>query len=275
VGDPAERFREDYLRILRAIRFAARFGFEIESETWAAMRANSGGLAQLSAERVREEWFKGLRGAQSIQRLTNLWRESGAAAAWLPELLAVPAESAPRGAAPLPPAGPMAGGNGSRRGVLPGLEVDRGDHELRDPVLLTVLLCLDPVAVLVRLKASNAEIVRATGMVTGPDAPEGPGVVPVRRWMAAVNQAAEDLVRLWHLRHGAPPPWAQAVRGVRERDEPLTRKQLAVTGEDLRTIGLQPGPAMGQVLERLLVMVVDDPSLNRREKLLELARSIA
>jgi len=60
VGDPAARFREDYLRILRALRFAARFEFTIDPATWAAARAAAPGLAQLSAERVRDEWFKGL-----------------------------------------------------------------------------------------------------------------------------------------------------------------------------------------------------------------------
>ncbi|HEX5964090.1 MAG TPA: CCA tRNA nucleotidyltransferase, partial [Gemmatimonadales bacterium] len=55
VGDPAQRFREDYLRVLRAIRFAARFGFTIDPPTWEAARAAAPGLRQLSAERVRDE----------------------------------------------------------------------------------------------------------------------------------------------------------------------------------------------------------------------------
>ncbi len=57
VGDPSQRFREDYLRILRARRFAARFGFEIEKETWEAAVAHAQGLEHLSAERVRDEWM--------------------------------------------------------------------------------------------------------------------------------------------------------------------------------------------------------------------------
>ena len=54
VGEPGERFREDYLRILRAVRFAARFDFAIDPPTWAAARGAVSGLAQLSAERVRD-----------------------------------------------------------------------------------------------------------------------------------------------------------------------------------------------------------------------------
>ena len=86
VGAPADRFREDYLRILRAIRFAARFGFRIDSATWDAAVAAAPGLAGLSAERVRDEWFKGLRASKSIAELIRLWHEVGAAKVWLPEL---------------------------------------------------------------------------------------------------------------------------------------------------------------------------------------------
>jgi len=275
VGNPAERFREDYLRILRGLRFAARFGFEIEPATWAAMQALADGLSRLSAERVRDEWFKGLRGAVSIRRLTDLWRASGAAKVWLPELLATPDGDEGIAVASGETAGPRVGALTARRGVLPTLEVDRGDEDLRDPVLLTALLCLDPVSVLLRLKASNAEIARATGMVTGPEEPASAALIDVRRWMAAVGEAADDLARLWRLRHGAPPAWSAVMRGIRERGEPLTRKQLAVTGEDLREAGMEPGPMMGLTLDRLLTLVVDDPGLNTREQLLERARSLA
>ena len=60
VGDPSARFREDYLRVLRALRFAARLDFAIDPETWEAACAAAGGLSQLSSERVRDEWVKGL-----------------------------------------------------------------------------------------------------------------------------------------------------------------------------------------------------------------------
>jgi tRNA nucleotidyltransferase (CCA-adding enzyme) len=79
VGDPAQRFREDYLRILRGLRFSARLGFRIDPATWEAARAAADGLPQLSAERVRDEWFKSLRTARDINVLVRLWRDSGVA----------------------------------------------------------------------------------------------------------------------------------------------------------------------------------------------------
>lgn len=250
VGDPALRFREDYLRVLRGLRFAARFEFSIDPATWGAMQGAVSGLPQLSAERVREEWFKGLRTARSLDRLRELWTSSGVAAVLLPELR---------------PAG--------QAGAERGAEFLAGDHTdvPRDPILLTSLFTLDPVAVLIRLKASRAEIVRATAMVTGPAEPEGTTPAAVRRWMAAVGEAADDLTQLWRLRRGTPAPWATVMRGVRERGEPTTRRQLAITGNDLAGIGIPPGPRLGMILDRLLAMVVDDPALNSREALLAAA----
>ncbi len=252
VGEPAQRFREDYLRILRAIRFAARFDFTIDGATWDAARAASPGLAGLSAERVREEWFKGLRSTRSIRRLVGQWWKIGAAEVWLPELVAA-------GEVGVEHPGRLPGG-----GAGP------------DPVVLTVLLCRDPIAVLTRLKASNAEIGRAVAMVTGPGEPEGGSLDPraVRRWLAAVGEAAGDLALLWRLRHeGAPWPWEGVVGEIRERGDPIRRGDLAVSGSDLVAAGVPAGPAVGRMLERLLARVVDDPSLNTREALLALARS--
>lgn len=279
VGEPGQRFREDYLRILRALRFAARFEFALEPATWAALQGAVGGLDRLSAERVREEWYKGLRTARSIPRLLELWLSSGAAAVWIPELLAdqptEPTPSVSPTGSPLVHRHPTVGRMPERAAALPALERGRGADLPRDPVLLTALLCLDPVAVLVRLKASNAEISRAAALVTGPGEPLGSSPVEVRRWMAAVGDAASDLTTLWELKHGTRASWEPVMRGIRERAEPLTRKQLAVTGEDLRALGLAPGPAMGAVLDRLLALVVDDPSRNSRDTLLAYARSLS
>src|SRR5437762_4562448 len=86
VGDPNWRFQEDYLRILRALRFSARFEFRIHSRTLEAAEANIQGLAQLSAERVRDEWFKGIATAKRVSKLLTLWIDVGAARIWLPEI---------------------------------------------------------------------------------------------------------------------------------------------------------------------------------------------
>src|SRR2546430_1606325 len=86
VGDANWRFQEDYLRILRALRFSSRFEFRIHGGTLEAAKANAQGLSQLSAERVRDEWFKGIRTAGRVSKLLTLWIDVGAARIWLPEI---------------------------------------------------------------------------------------------------------------------------------------------------------------------------------------------
>jgi tRNA nucleotidyltransferase (CCA-adding enzyme) len=275
VGNAPDRFREDYLRILRGIRFAARFDFAIEPKTWEAAVAASAGLRQLSAERVRDEWFKGLRTTRSLQRLVDLWWKVGAAEIWLPELvqqIEIPVIDSSTAIATGKHA--HAGEFHRRTEVLPALGEQRGSAIPHDPVLLTTLLCLDAVAVLGRLKCSRAEIARAAAIITGPPEPDGTSPVAVRRWLAAVGDASEDLATIWRLRHGIAPLWEPVLRGIRDRGEPLNRKALAVTGVDLMEAGIPPGPQVGALLEQLLSLVVDDPSLNRRELLLERVRSL-
>jgi poly(A) polymerase len=75
VGDPNERFREDPLRLLRAVRFASRLGFEIEPVTAEAIRGSASALAMISRERVRDELEKTLLGpapARGIALLCDL-----------------------------------------------------------------------------------------------------------------------------------------------------------------------------------------------------------
>ena len=243
VGRAEERFQEDFLRILRAIRFAARFGFEIEPLTWEAMRAHAGGLARISAERVKDEWSKGLATALTVARLVALWRASGAADVWLPGL--EPAERF-EPAVSRPP---------------------------RDPALLSALLLPDAAGAFRQLKASNAEITRIERLLAAPEAPHSTTPADVRRWLAAAGEAADDRLRLHELRTGAPAPWTEAVRITRQHRHPVARRDLAVRGDDLLALGLR-GPDVGRVLDALLERVLEEPALNEREALLAAARDL-
>lgn len=243
VGDPASRFAEDYLRILRMVRFAARFGFRIDPPTFAAAQAAAPGLRRLSAERVRDEWFKGLAAARQVGQFVGLWSETGAASVWIPEL---------REPYPLPHEVPL----------------DR-----RDPVILTVALISKPAAVLRRLRASGAEIARAAAMEHGPLEPQAADPLSVRRWLSATGGAADDLMALTELRAGAPPPWRAVVEGIRARGEATSRGQLALSGDDLVALGVSPGPELGVLLHRLLETVLAQPDLNTRDRLLELVNT--
>src|SRR2546429_4770293 len=236
VGDANWRFQEDCLRILRALRFSARFDFRIHGGTLEAAKANVQGLSQLSAERVREEWFKGIRTAGRVSKLLALWIDVGAARIWLPEIP----------------------GNGKR-------ETGKVDQLPRDPGLVTAYLASDPASVLTRLKSSNKDIERARAIGEWRDKYPDPKHLPaVRRWLSQLGEYADDLLAL----PSSPVPLPRVVSSIRAAKDPLTLKDLAVTGDDLIAAGVRPGPEVGETLARLLAEVLDDPTRNTREQLL-------
>src|SRR5204862_84502 len=168
VGDANWRFQEDYLRILRALRFSARFEFRIQPRTLEAAKANVQGLAQLSAERVRDEWFKGIATAKRVSKLLTLWIDVGAARIWLPEIP----------------------GGGKR-------ETGNVDKLPRDAVLVTAYLASDPASLLTRLKSSNKDIERARAIGQWRDKYPDPRHLPeVRTWLSQVGAYADDLLAL-------------------------------------------------------------------------------
>ncbi len=85
VGDPDERFAEDALRMMRAVRFAAQLGFEIEKKTFASIKKNSSDLQKISAERIRDEFQKIIL-SNNPSRGIELLRSSGLLSYVIPEL---------------------------------------------------------------------------------------------------------------------------------------------------------------------------------------------
>lgn len=86
VGEPAERFQEDALRLLRAVRFSAELGFTLEERTREAVKKNAGLLKFISKERIRDEFVKLIRSERAAEGIEFL-RESGLLKEFLPELL--------------------------------------------------------------------------------------------------------------------------------------------------------------------------------------------
>jgi tRNA nucleotidyltransferase (CCA-adding enzyme) len=240
VGVAGERFREDRLRILRALRFAARFSFSIEPVTWAAAQEQSAMTDQLSAERVRDEWWKGVRSAVRPGTLMRLWHDAGVARVWFCDR------------------------------VPPALEFDIGEPG-RDPLLLLAAWCSPIAPVLKRLKCSGLEIARGIALDRNPSMPAAADEISVRRWLALTGTAAADHAILagWL---GRDTGWLPAYQAIIDRGDPTSRGSLAITGDDLTAIGCEPGPQMGAMLGQLLEAVLEDPSRNTREQLLELAR---
>jgi tRNA nucleotidyltransferase (CCA-adding enzyme) len=235
VGDPNWRFQEDYLRILRALRFSARFDFRIQGATLEAAKAHVQGLPQLSAERVRDEWFKGIHTAKRVSKLVRLWREVGAARVWLPE-------------------------------VKENRVVDKLP---RDPVLISAFLASDPASLLTRLKCSNKDIERGRAIGAWRNKYPDPKHLPeVRRWLSQVGDYADDLLVLLRTQPAPASPLPKIVQSVRAARDPLTISDLAVDGNDLIAKGVRPGPDVGATLQRLLGEVLEDPRRNTKQHLL-------
>jgi tRNA nucleotidyltransferase (CCA-adding enzyme) len=272
VGTPEERFREDYLRVLRALRFAGRFRLEVHPDTWAGVRALVDRLEALSPERIREELMKVLGQDPTPSRALALYADSGALRVLYPELEKL------RGA----------GGWARTLAVVDHLPAHM--PYLRLASLLREVPASSVAALLLRLRLSNAltdEVAHNAGAPSLPSAASADA--EVRRWLSRHGPrrvgpvARVDLARArvsgggrdeYDLVEASPvltPPevvaaWRRARAVVRARP-PLTVGDLALDGRGLKELGLRPGPAFGRILEALLDWVIEDPARNQLDLL--------
>jgi len=304
VGDPEERFREDFLRVLRALRFAGRFGLTVAPDTWNALVGAVAHLDDLSPERVRGELMKILEKDSSPSGALGLWASSGALERVAPEVAAVVGHEVPAqettldawtlacisvDAVPasrpwvrlgalfadigLPEESPDGGGSENLGGVAGrgGRVAERGHR--RTAALMT------------RLRFSNSATERVAGGVAGGAWPPSPSDgAHLRRWLARVGpRQLPHAVRIWGARArasvlmGGDPRAVDEVatvcrrlRAELESGTPIEVDDLALNGRDLIQMGRRPGPLFGEILDALLQRVLDDPELNQREALAEL-----
>jgi tRNA nucleotidyltransferase (CCA-adding enzyme) len=276
--DAVGRFTEDGLRVMRAVRFAAQLELALDPETERGIRPALPSLAKVSRARVSDELRKMLRTRQPSRALAIAER-TGIIALILPELV--------EGWATWD----------SVRGGRPQLierwlaRVDAVGEPARLAALVLELAPyhdqlyrLDRRAVkgagdvLRRLKFSNDELAAAATVVGTASAtvnlePEHTAA-DVRRLLADVTRThAAHAVEVWRA-SGATRVAAEAAARLAAND-PLAASELAVTGNDLiHALAMQPGPLIGRLLTALLDRVHDDPALNTREQLLDLARGL-
>jgi tRNA nucleotidyltransferase (CCA-adding enzyme) len=296
VGDPAERFAEDALRMVRAVRFATRLGLVLDPATEAAVTDHAGDVASLSGERVRDELLRMLGTAPPAAPPSSalaLMEQLGLMAVLLPELTAlrgVPQAKALAGDAldhslrtvdALPSDRPrlrLAGllhDLGKATTLADGHFIghDREGAEMAEELLRRLRMPRADASWIVRL-------VRQHMFAYTPDWTDA----AVRRFVRRVG--ADLLDDLFALRaadneaSGAREPATGGMADLRQRvagvlaTDALEQGQLAIDGNDLvAELELAPGPQIGELLRRLLEAVLDDPSQNTRDRLLALARS--
>jgi tRNA nucleotidyltransferase (CCA-adding enzyme) len=293
VGDPAERFREDGLRPMRAVRQATQLGFTIEAPTLQAIPTTLASFRKVSMERVRDELVK-LLAAQKPARGIELMRETGLMAEVMPEVLegvGVTQNRYHKFDVYGHTLATLDGARGDTVVKLGALLHDVGKPRARQPkegapgeysfwkheyvgAEMTTDICR-------RLKLSTKEREEVTALVAQhmffytPDWTDG----TIRRFVRQVGM--ERLPALLALREadiagrGMNEDVESETRELKERiahvaaeDAALKVKDLAIDGRDvMRMLGVPPGREVGQILERLLERVLDDPSLNTREGL--------
>lgn len=253
VGTAEERFREDYLRILRAFRFAGRFRLTVDDGVWQAACALVEHLRSLSPERVREELLKVLGQDRRPSTSLDLYADSGALAVLYPELQSL----RDRG--------------GWQRALDRVDGLPAGRPFLRLAALLRGLPAEDVAALLLRLRLSNVQTdetghLAGAEPLPGPDAPDA----ALRRWLRRSGPKRVSAIARIELAEVRDDPvrgaevvdaWRR-VRAVRRSRPPLDVKDLALDGRDLMRLGMKPGPHFGTILERLLDHVLEDPSRN-------------
>lgn len=293
VGKAEERFGEDALRMLRALRFSAQLGFGLEGETMAGIRRLAPNLRKVSAERIQVELIK-LLVSPHPEEVRTLW-ETGISRVlfpWLDEMFVTP--------------------QNNRHHCY-----TVGEHTVKalmavpaDKVLRLAMLLHDVAKPLCRttdekgedhfkghpregaamarnilkgLKMDNDTIDRVCSLVLWHD--DNPPVTPksVRRAMNRVG--LRQFPELFAVKRadaqGKNPRYLQEFldyvddyqrqyQEILEKNQCVSLKGLAVTGKDLLETGMEPGKAVGQGLQELLELVLEHPEYNKKEILLEM-----
>ena len=238
IGNPADRFTEDKLRVLRAVRIAARFGLEIESATRAAARQMAPQITVVSAERIADELRKLLvhptrgRGVRLLEELELL-------GPILPELK--PSEAHAR---------------------LVGLLPPEASFPLAFAALLHTLESPAVGAIADRLRLSNAEKSRLLWLVENQQAlAAAPTMPPSRLYPILVQPGISELLALHRALALAADAVLESVefceRVLRDTPAEVLNPAPFLTGEDLIALGFKPGPAFKRILDAVRVAQLD------------------
>lgn len=250
VGDAEERFAEDKLRMLRAVRFAARFGFEIEEQTFRAIAKHAADLKVVSVERIVTELhaiFEGPRPAQAYEQLTGL---KLAPVIWPFELDAAGGEKLSR----LPEAAQRQNLKGEPRSIIAWALLLHDTKEDVETLLRGYKLSRDIIRGVLALLEKRAEY----------DAPEKLRLADRRRLLLDPNLA----LHLAHLEAWRGEDALETWRAERTALESanLPAKPL-IGGGDLKTLGLPPSPRFRELLHDVETEVLEARIRTREEAL--------
>lgn len=295
VGNAEERFTEDALRMLRAVRFSAQLGYGIEEDTKKAIRKLAPNLKRISAERIQAELVKLVVSDHPDYLRTAC--ETGITEQILPEFdlcMRTPQNNPHHcysvGEHILHAMTEVEPDKVLRLGMLfhdigkpqtltvdgEGITHNKGHAEVGEKLTGQILR---------RLKFDNDTIRKVTKLVRYHDQKVEASPGGVRR---AVNRMGDDIFRMLfavkyadilaqsdHMREEKLKELAYIqtlYEESRRKQECMSLKDLAVTGTDLIALGMPPGKEIGALLNKLLVIVLEEPERNTREELLRICR---
>lgn len=239
IGDPERRFAEDKLRLLRAVRMAARFELTIDPATFAAARRMADQIRAVSAERIADE-FRKMLANRHRGRAARLFADVGLVAPVLPELAATFADSL-RILDALPPAAPF------------------------EVAFAALLLGQTPAtvdAIARRLRLSNAEADHIGWLArTGRVVRDAPALPRSRLFPVLAHPGIADLLTLHRAEATATGAGLAAVEFCEELVRTTPPADLnpppLLTGDDLQALGLRPGPAFKRILDAVRAAQLD------------------
>lgn len=292
VGNPKERFEEDALRMMRAVRFAAQLGFSIEKETRSAISELAKNLEKVSAERIQVELIKLLVSKHPEEFVT--FYETGLTKVFLPEFDAMMDT----------PQNNMHHCYNVGQHTLEAVKNSPQDKIIRLTMLLhdvakPVCKSIDEQGIyhfyghpakgaeiakeiLKRLKFDNDTIRKVTALIKWHD--DMPPLEPKAIRRAILRTGLEQYPALFAVKRADTMGKNQYKRAeklayiegyqklyeeILEKQQCLTLKDLAVTGKDLIDAGMKPGKEIGEVLERMLGHVLEYPEDNEKEILMK------
>ncbi len=235
VGNPQERFEEDALRILRALRFRSVLCFQMDAETAKAVRSSAHLLTKISKERIKAELSKLVLGPDVDTVISSYYEVLQACC---PKLIPAPVKDLPR------------------------------ELSLR----LAVLFPEGTKEALRDLKYDNKTVEQAAAiarlLAEQPALPQQEKNAQTRSICHMLHAEGEFVTRMYYAVFGEEA----GVKAVIDSDACWNLKQLAISGGDLIKFGAEPGPAIGSILDEMLNLVIDEKLENSGECLLDYAR---
>ena len=263
VGNPKERFTEDALRMLRALRFAAQLGFEVEEQTFAAIRELAQTIEKISAERIQTELVKLL--TSDHPELIREVYTSGISDV----ILQVENQKVLRLAALF---------HDIAKPVCKTTDETGVDHFYGHPKEGAKMAH----RIFRRLKFDVDTMQKVCGLVEWHD--DNPNLTPAGIRKAIYRVGEERYPDLFALKRADVlsqsgyrreeklayiQSYQKLYEEIIEQKDCLSLKKLAVNGRDLMELGIKPGKKIGQILQKLLEEVLEEPDKNKKEYLLE------